>query len=299
MGDCNANCACKQEAYVIKFAGQARANVCRAETFVGTRDRWITANSIRFNLSFIWMRYVRDRRGLPARFDSVIIWSLRAMRRGERSLILEPANRYEFEPTPVVNNYPLSNPPPLPDATAPAPPRSNWGNATRELVETVLLTLVIFFMIRFAVENYRIEGYSMEPNFHDGQFLLVSRLNYLLGQPERGDVVIFQYPLNPKKNFIKRVIGLPGEKVQIRAGKIFVNDVRVPEPYPYNFANYDWGPVTIPPDEYFVLGDNRPESSDSHAWGMLPAKNIIGKAWVSYWPPDEWAIIQDYTYASK
>ncbi|OQY85914.1 MAG: signal peptidase I [Chloroflexi bacterium UTCFX4] len=214
-------------------------------------------------------------------------------------MILEPANRYDFEPTPTVNNYPLANPPPLSETTAPAPPRSNWGNATRELVETVLLTLVIFFMIRFAVENYRIEGYSMEPNFHDGQFLLVSRLNYLLGQPERGDVVIFQYPLNPKKNFIKRVIGLPGEKVQIRAGKIFVNDVRVPEPYPYNFANYDWGPVTIPPDEYFVLGDNRPESSDSHAWGMLPAKNIIGKAWVSYWPPDEWAIIQDYTYASK
>ncbi len=212
---------------------------------------------------------------------------------------MEPANRYEFEPTAVSNAYPLSDSVPLPEVTTTPQAKSNWGNATRELVETVLLTLVIFFMIRFAVENYRIEGYSMEPNFHDGQFLLVSRLNYLLGQPERGDVVIFQYPLNPKKNFIKRVIGLPGEKVQIRGGKIFINDVRVPEPYPYNFANYDWGPVTVGPDEYFVLGDNRPESSDSHAWGMLPAKNIIGKAWVSYWPPDEWGVVKDYTYASK
>ncbi|MDL1897082.1 signal peptidase I [Anaerolineae bacterium CFX7] len=243
-----------------------------------------------------------ERQRLPARFESVIIdarWqNEKTCQAVRRSFNLEPANRYEFEPTSPVNSYPLADGAPMPEVSA-VPAKSNWGNATRELVETVLLTLVIFFMIRFAVENYRIEGYSMEPNFHDGQFLLVSRLNYLLGPPERGDVVIFQYPLNPKKNFIKRVIGKPGETVQIKAGKIFVNGVRVPEPYPYNFANYDWGPVTIGPDEYFVLGDNRPESSDSHAWGMLPAKNIIGKAWVSYWPPDEWGIIKDYTYAAK
>jgi signal peptidase I len=176
--------------------------------------------------------------------------------------------------------------------------KSNWGNAARELVETVLLTLVIFFMIRFAIENYRIEGYSMEPNFHDGQFLLVNKLQYLLGPPERGDVVIFRYPLNPKKNFIKRVIGLPGDTVEIRAGKVFVNDVRLHEPYPFNFADYDYGPVTVGSDEYFVLGDNRPESSDSHSWGMLPTKDLIGKAWVSYWPPDEWGLVQDYSVSA-
>lgn len=222
---------------------------------------------------------------------------------------MEPVNRYELEPASHTPSYPL----PPGSAEAPSPsdawtmpdsgvnpvPKSNWGSAARELVETILLTLVIFFMIRFAVENYRIEGSSMLPNFHDGQFLLVSRINYLLGEPERGDVVIFQYPLNPKKNFIKRVIGLPGEKVQIRAGKVYVNGARIPEPYPYNFAGYDYGPITIGPDEYFVLGDNRPESSDSHSWGLLPAKNIIGKAWVSYWPPDEWGIVQDYSYAAK
>lgn len=222
---------------------------------------------------------------------------------------MEPANRYEMNKAARVNPYSYPSPsgeaphlpdelPPMPEVGAEQVKPSQWGNTARELIETILLTLVIFFMIRFAIENYRIEGYSMEPNFHDGQFLLVSKLNYLFGQPERGDVIIFRYPQNPKKNFIKRVIGLPGEKVQIRSGKIFVNGVRIPEPYPFNFADYDWGPVTIGPDEYFVLGDNRPESSDSHSWGMLPAKNIIGKAWVSYWPPEEWSIVQHYSYAA-
>ncbi len=221
---------------------------------------------------------------------------------------MEPANRYEIEPTPRLGSYGF--PPPVIESAAGSEPvaipeageqqaaKSGWGSAARELIETVLLTLVIFFMIRFAIENYRIEGYSMEPNFHDGQFLLVNKLSYLLGEPQRGDVVIFRYPQNPKKNFIKRVIGLPGEKVEIRAGKVYINDMRIPEPYPYNFADYDWGPEVVGPDEFFVLGDNRPESSDSHSWGLLPRKDLIGKAWLSYWPPAEWGAVQDYSYAA-
>lgn len=232
---------------------------------------------------------------------------------------MEPANRYtrdesalagtwpyptvsraapSVEPLPYPGGAPGNDAPLMPEVGSHQIQPSRWSNAARELIETILLTLVIFFMIRFAIENYRIEGFSMEPNFHDGQFLLVSKLNYVVTEPERGDVIIFRYPQNPKKNFIKRVIGLPGEKVQIRAGKVFVNNVRIPEPYPYNLADYDWGPVTVGRDEYFVLGDNRPESSDSHSWGMLPRKNIIGKAWVSYWPPQDWGIVQDYSYAA-
>lgn len=219
---------------------------------------------------------------------------------------MEPVERYEVTDATKASaySYPNTEAPsslgefqPAPDMGLPQAKPAQWGNTARELVETILLTLVIFFMIRFAVENYRIEGFSMEPNFHDGQFLLVSKVNYLFGQPQRGDVIIFRYPLDPKKNFIKRVIGLPGEKVQIRGGRLFIDDVKIPEPYPFNHADYDWGPQTIGPDEYFVLGDNRPESSDSHAWGMLPAKDIIGKAWVSYWPPEEWSVVHDYTYA--
>jgi signal peptidase I len=222
---------------------------------------------------------------------------------------LEPANSYEYPDAAAASPYTTPAPvsdvapphdalPPMPEVGAQQIKPGGWGNTARELVETVLLTLVIFFMIRFAVENYRIEGYSMEPNFHDGEFLLVSKINYLIGDPDRGDVIVFHYPQDPKKNFIKRVIGLPGEKVQIKSGKLFINDARVPEPYPYNVADYDWGPVTIGPDEYFVLGDNRPESSDSHAWGMLPKKLIIGKAWVSYWPPGEWGAVHEYSYAA-
>lgn len=220
---------------------------------------------------------------------------------------MEPANRYELDPTPRVSPYPYPAAaadgsatdaiPTFPDYTE-QHTKTNWGNAARELVETVLLTLVIFFMIRFAVENYRIEGYSMEPNFHDGQFLLVNKIQYLLAPPQRGDVIIFRYPLNPKKNFIKRVIGLPGEKVEIRAGKVFVNGERINEEYPFNFADYDYGPITVGADEYFVLGDNRPESSDSHSWGLLPTKDLIGKAWVSYWPPDEWGVVPHFSYAA-
>lgn len=223
---------------------------------------------------------------------------------------MEPVNSYDYPESsraaaygyapPAADTGPAAeNVPPMPEVGSQQVKRSGWGNAARELIETVLLTLVIFFMIRFAVENYRIEGYSMEPNFHDGQFLLVNKINYLIGDPQRGDVIVFRYPQNPKKNFIKRVIGLPGEKVQIRAGKLYINDVRVPEPYPYNFADYDWGPQTIGANEYFVLGDNRPESSDSHAWGMLPKQNIIGKAWVSYWPPGEWGLVTDFQYSQS
>lgn len=219
---------------------------------------------------------------------------------------MEPANPYELN-QPARSAYGLSASasdapmqdtiPTFPDYTG-QQSKSHWGNAARELVETVLLTLVIFFMIRFAIENYRIEGESMEPNFRNGQFLLVNKVQYLIAPPERGDVIIFRYPLNPKKNFIKRVVGLPGEKVEIRAGKVFVNGIRVNEPYPYNFADYDYGPITIGPEEYFVLGDNRPFSSDSHSWGLLPTKDIIGKAWVSYWPSDQWGVVPDYSYAS-
>lgn len=203
----------------------------------------------------------------------------------------------------TVESFPLpDNPPgPLPEVL-PTPPPSRFatlGPALRELVETILLTLVIFFMIRFAVENYKIEGSSMLPNFQDGQFLLVNKISYMVGHPQRGDVIVFHFPLNTTKNYIKRVIGLPGEKVQINQGRVYVNDKFVNELYQLEHADYDWGPSIIAADEYFVLGDNRPESSDSHYWGTVPAKDIVGKAWVTYWPPQSWGTVPDYSYAAS
>lgn len=175
---------------------------------------------------------------------------------------------------------------------------SSLGSALRELIETLLLTLVIFLLIRFAVQNFRVEGFSMEPNFHDGQFLLVNKLEYMLNPPQRGDVIVFRFPNNPERDFIKRVIGLPHDRIEIVNGRILINGQALPETYPLNPGSYTYGPVIVGADEYFVLGDNRNNSSDSHSWGMLPVKNIIGKAWVTYWPPQLIGLVPSYSFAA-
>ena len=115
----------------------------------------------------------------------------------------------------------------------------------RELVETVLLTLLIFLAIRTLVQNFRIEGVSMEPNLHDGQYLIINKLAYYLHPPERGDVVVFHYPKNPSRDFIKRVIGLPGERVKVSDERLFINGKEVEEPYALHPANYTWGPQRL------------------------------------------------------
>lgn len=169
---------------------------------------------------------------------------------------------------------------------------TNWGPILRELVETIVLTLVIFFLIRTVVQNFRVEGMSMEPSFHDGQFLLINKLAYRLGEPERGDVIVFRYPRDPSRDFIKRVIGLPGETIEIRDGQVYVNGELSPTMATINEANYNSGPTTLGPEELYVLGDNRPNSSDSHAWGTLPLDLVIGKVILSYWPPKTWGLVK-------
>ncbi len=187
-----------------------------------------------------------------------------------------------------------------PDTSAPpapsAEPAPRWGNArslAREIIETLILTGIIFLMIRVVVQNFRIEGYSMEPTLHQDQFLIVNKFLYrFLHPPQRGDIVVFEYPRAPDRDFIKRVIGLPGEKVEVRNGQVYINDKPLDEPYIASPPAYNWGPRIVSDGEYFVLGDNRNNSSDSHTWGFLPAQNIIGKAWLSYWPPQHWGLIQ-------
>jgi signal peptidase I len=206
---------------------------------------------------------------------------------------LQVSNENQF--TPLNSDVPPSAPP----EALPAP--SLWyklGTALRELIETLVLTLVIFLVIRFAVQNFRIEGFSMEPNFHDGQYLFVNKLIYMLQPPQRGDVIVFVPPNNSSRDFIKRVIGLPGERVEIRSGTVFINGEPLIENYPLNPGAYSTGAIVVPPDEYFVLGDNRNYSSDSHSWGTVPAKKIIGKAWFSYWPPQMIGLVPDYSYAA-
>ncbi len=173
-----------------------------------------------------------------------------------------------------------------------------WA-ALREVAETIILTLVMFVLVRAVVENYRVEGSSMEPNLFGGEYLIVNKALYALRPAERGDIIVFKAPKSPDKNFVKRIVGLPGEKVELKAGMVYVNDKLLYEPYIDARFGYSWGPAVVGTDELFVLGDNRNNSSDSHSWGMLPEVNVIGKAWICYWPPRSWGFLPHYALALK
>jgi signal peptidase I len=150
--------------------------------------------------------------------------------------------------------------------------------------------VLIFLVVRLAVQNFRVDGVSMMPTVKNGELVLVNKVDYLLESPQRGDVIVFHFPLNPKEDFIKRVIGTPGDSVRIKAGQgVWVNNHKLKEPYiaaipNYNFPTSSACPAHVPRNDYFVLGDNRNNSYDSHAWCFVPRANIIGKAFISYWP---------------
>lgn len=166
----------------------------------------------------------------------------------------------------------------------------------REVVETVLLAVIVFLVVNAATGRFRIDGSSMEPTLHDGEYVIINRIVYKLHPPERGDVIVFRR--DGRRDYIKRVMGLPGETLEIRQGQVFVNGQPIPESYLKERGAYSMEPRTIGPDEYFVLGDNRNNSSDSHNWGTVPFGAIDGKAWVVYWPPQEWGLVPHYAYAS-
>lgn len=171
-------------------------------------------------------------------------------------------------------------------------------SAVREMVETIIFTLVIYVLVRtFVFENYRVVGHSMVPTLEDNQFLVVSKLDYRLHEPHRGDIIVFRDPRDPDRKLIKRIVGLPGETVDVRNGQVFINERRLDEPYIPSLGRYNQPPVPIPGDQYYVLGDNRNNSSDSHNWGTLPEDKIVGKAWLSYWPPELWGLLPHAQYA--
>lgn len=191
-----------------------------------------------------------------------------------------------------------------PPLTVDVPQRSDdairWRALLREVAETLLMTVLIFVLVRgLLVQNFRIEGFSMEPTLHEGQYLIVNKLVYYLHPPRRGDIIVFAFPRGPERDFIKRVIGVPGDTVEIRPGQILVNGEVIQEPYNPEPVNYSYPPTTLGSNEYFVLGDNRNNSSDSHTWGVLERKYIIGKAWLSYWPPKEWGLVPNYAVQAR
>lgn len=161
---------------------------------------------------------------------------------------------------------------------------AGFKSLLRETLETVILAVLIFLVIRTLVQNYRIEGQSMEPNFQHGQYLLVNKLAYRLGDYSRGDVIVFHYPNNPSQDYIKRVIGLPGDTIEFRDGVLIVNGLNVAEPYDQIPIARNIQAQTVAPGFLYVLGDNRPASSDTRTWGQLSQEFVIGKAWFAIWP---------------
>lgn len=165
----------------------------------------------------------------------------------------------------------------------------------RELIEIITITLLILFIIRFAVQSFRTEGQSMEPNFHTGEYVLVNKVIYLFSPPRRGDVVIFHYPFDIHKEFIKRIIGLPGDIIHTSDASVSVNNQTIREPYirvAFNFDNITW---KLGPNQFFVMGDNRDSSLDSRTWGPLDRSYIIGKVVAAYWPLNDMGPINTYS----
>jgi signal peptidase I len=183
------------------------------------------------------------------------------------------------------------------EAQAPSISRSfgirSW---LQDALETLLLAAILFFVINTLTGRYQVHGQSMEPSLHDGQYLIASKVAYWLHTPERGDVVVLEPPnRNSSVPYIKRVIGLPGDLVEVRESRVWVNGIALNEPYISAPPNYG-GNWVVGEGEFFVLGDNRNNSSDSHSWGLLPDDQILGKAFFSYWPPEDWGRIPHYTF---
>ena len=152
--------------------------------------------------------------------------------------------------------------------------------------ETLLLALLLFLVINGVSSRVRVENISMKPTLQPGNLLLVNKLAYKWGEPKHGDVIVFHYQGSKNDDYIKRLIGLPGDVVTVKNRIVYVNDVGLTEPYIADLPAYE-GSWTVPENSVFVLGDNRNNSSDSHQWGFVDMKDIVGKALFIYWPLDQ------------
>ena len=178
----------------------------------------------------------------------------------------------------------------------------------REITEAVLIALVVLVVLQTTVRNFKVEGSSMVPTLEGGQYLVVDQASFfkfdkermsralpfwevLEAEPEfafdpptRGEVIVFNYPLDPRKDFVKRVVGLPGETVEVQGGIVLVDGMALPEPYLQRKDSSDAPPLILGEKEYYVIGDNRRNSNDSRSWGAVPEDNIVGRVWLVYWP---------------
>jgi signal peptidase I len=171
-----------------------------------------------------------------------------------------------------------------------------------ETLKIVIIALVIVIPIRyFLFQPFFIKGASMEPNFDDGQYLIIDELSYRFREPQRGEIVVFKYPHDPSQRYIKRIIGLPGETVEVKDGRVFISGEALDESgyLPTGTLTPGLAKITLAENDYFVLGDNRLHSSDSRSWGPLPKENIVGRAYLRAWPFDVLAKFEAPTYSSS
>lgn len=168
------------------------------------------------------------------------------------------------------------------------------GAIVKDVVEAILLAIVLFFVLRIGVQSTVVEGSSMFPNFVDGEWVLVNKLAYRWNEPIRGDVIVFSAPDEPGKDYIKRIVALSGETVQIRSGRILIDDVPLDEPWLPVLDERAFGPFRVPEGHVFVMGDNRPHSNDSRSWvePELPLDRVVGKVWISVWPIETWGLVE-------
>lgn len=169
----------------------------------------------------------------------------------------------------------------------------------REILITLVLAVAIFFVLQTTIQSSIVVGSSMQPGLENGQRLLVNKAVYHFRAPRRGDVVIFHSPAGYELDFIKRVIGLPGDTIEVKNGTVVVNGASLEEPYIKARPSYSFGPYVVPPGNYFVLGDNRNNSNDSHTGWTVPEGSIVGKAWLSIWPPRDWGTIRAFPLSNQ
>lgn len=164
----------------------------------------------------------------------------------------------------------------------------------RDFIAPILVGLIVFALFQATVGSFKVYGSSMLPTIEEGDYIMVSKASYFFGEPQRGDIIVLRSPKNPNSDLIKRVIALPGDTVEIKDDTVFVNGAALVEPYTLEPPHYLMLPEDIPNGQYFVLGDNRNNSSDSHRGWTVPRENIVGKAWITYWPPYRWNAIAHY-----
>ncbi len=189
------------------------------------------------------------------------------------------------------------------------------SGVAREFLEAIVLALVVFLVIQTSVQNFKVDGPSMNPTLEHGQFLLVNKVVYFkidqerlsriipfwrvdhslesfaVHPPERGEVIVFHYPEDPRRDFVKRVIGVPGDRISIKEGTVRINGSAISEPYIVAHDTSNMSERKMGRKEYFVLGDNRPGSTDSRRGWNVPEENILGKVWIVYWPLSSWTLL--------